>query len=144
MTSAAVSVGAPPPGPGVASTVLDPSVAPGGLQQDMKMLRHQHPTDQAEMELGASGAPGLDKKRAAGGAGKDGCAAVSAAGDKLQLARFEVTMVKRHGGPGSSTAPSRTARAWQFDRRRPEKQGLRQPPIASKARCCILNSQILT
>ncbi|MGH9433527.1 MAG: hypothetical protein ACRD3T_18510, partial [Terriglobia bacterium] len=41
---------------------------------------------------------------------------------------FEVTMVKRHDGQDNSTAASRTARAWQFDWRRPEKQGLRQPP----------------
>jgi hypothetical protein len=62
----------------------------------MKMLWHQHPADQKKIELGADCAQSVDKDFTVLGIKKNWHTAVRAAGDKLQLPRLEVAMVKWH------------------------------------------------
>ncbi len=62
----------------------------------MEMFRHEDPAEEEKVELGADRLEGLDEEAGETRGGKNGNAAIGAAGDKLQLARFEVTMVKGH------------------------------------------------
>jgi hypothetical protein len=44
----------------------------GGLEQQVKMIRHQYPTDKPEAKLGSSCLDRLDKERTIGGINEEG------------------------------------------------------------------------
>jgi hypothetical protein len=68
-----------------------------GTQQDMKMIRHQNPTDQGKMHFGSQLAKHVHKMAGQSVAAKQLDAPVDAGGDKLCLPKRKMAMVYRHG-----------------------------------------------
>jgi len=67
----------------------------GGVsaQQDMKMFRHEHPTDQSEFHFSAQLPKHIDEMMGQAFTAKQLGASINAGGDKLQMARCIMAMV---------------------------------------------------
>ena len=83
-----------------------------GADQQMKVLRHQHPADHQEPGFLAELAQRLDKNPTEALASKQPAAAIGAGGDKLQLAGLKMASVDRHTWDIGGHGDSRESQSW--------------------------------
>ncbi len=83
-----------------------------GLNAQMEVLRHEHPTDQPEAGFLTELAQRVDKSPAETRAGKQATAAIGAGGDELQMARREVASIEGHQKNIGGSGQRRESQGW--------------------------------